>query len=139
MLDNLTNSLWNKFSEISGGEHNEFYTAVGGQMYDTQAPEVATFPYAVYSIISDVPDWTFSTYFDDVRVQFDLFSKENSAVEIDGIYTKLINLWDWCTLTISGNTHLWMRRELTRRFKESEVQASYFHYTIDYFIKTEKL
>ncbi len=135
MLDSLTNAIWAKFS---GDTNNDFYVAVGGRMFDTQAPETVTFPYCVYTIISDVPDWTFTTDFNDVRVQFDIFSKENSAVEIDGIYTKFLALWDWCTLTISGNTHLWMRRELTRRTRESEPQASYFHYTIDYMIKTEK-
>ena len=137
MIDNLTNSLYTKFSELIGGVHNPFYLAVDGRLYDTQAPENAVLPYAVYSVISDVPDWTFTTYFEDIRVQFDIFSKENSAVEIDGIYTKFLALWDWCSLTISNNIFLYMRRELVRRFRETEPQASYWHFSIDYMIKVE--
>jgi len=45
-------------------------------MYNTEAPQDAVFPYAVFSLISDVPEWTFSEDFENVLIQFNIFSKE---------------------------------------------------------------
>ena len=138
-MDDLTNALYAHFSELIGGVHNSFYLAVGGRLYDTQASETAAFPYSVYTVIDDVPIWSFTTFFEDTRIQFDIFSDNNSAVEIDGIYTKLKSLFDWCQLEIANNTFLYMRRELVRRFREAEPQASYWHYIIDYLVSMERI
>ena len=139
MLSLLT-ALYTKFTETIGGVHNDFYTIIGGRLYNTQAPETTSFPYVVYSIVSDVPSWNFFKYFfETVRVQFDLFSSTEDDAEIQDVYTKLRSLYDWGTLIIIGDTFISMHRELTRLTRESEPQASYWHYTVDFEIMMEHI
>ena len=135
---NLMTGVYSHFTKTTGGIHNSFYTAIGGRLYNTQAPETATLPYVVYTLISGVPSWNFSKYFfETIRIQFDIFSKTEDDAEVQDIYTKLNDLYNWTTLTINNNAFLYMRRELTRLTRESEPQASYWHYTVDYEIMTE--
>jgi len=58
-------------------------------LYNTQAPQDAVFPYAVFTLISDVPEWTFSEDFENVLVQFNIFSNTSSPVEICALYELL--------------------------------------------------
>ena len=127
--------MYTKFTETTGtpAAHNSFYTAISGRLYSTYAPETAILPYAVYTLISDVPSWNFNKYFfETVRIQFDIFSATEDDAEIQDLYTKLNDLYGWTTLTISNNEFLYMRRELTRLTRESETQASNWHYAVDY-------
>ncbi len=58
-------------------------------MYNTEAPQDAELPYAVFSLISDVPEWTFSENFENCLLQFNIFSNEISPVEICALYELL--------------------------------------------------
>jgi len=58
-------------------------------MYNTEAPQDAVFPYGVFSLISDVPDWTFSENFENCLLQFNIFSDKINPVEICALYDLL--------------------------------------------------
>jgi len=58
-------------------------------MYNTEAPQEAVFPYGVFSLVSDVPDWTFSENFENCLLQFNIFSDKISPVEICALYDLL--------------------------------------------------
>jgi len=105
-------------------------------LYKERAKQNATLPYAVFRIIINVPEWGFTNYYEKVRIQFDLYSKENSSSQVEDMYTNLKSLFDWCTLIVSGNTCLYMRRELARL--SSDPEDDYWHYVIDYEIMLEK-
>jgi hypothetical protein len=135
-MKNLKDAIYAKFIQDNGG-HNSFYTAIGGRLYYERAKQKATLPYAVYNLISDVPDWTFTTFFERARIQFNLYSSDNSDGEVEDMYTALKDLFDWCDLTtITGNVHLYMRRELARLSRDSEDDV--WDYQVDYEIMMEK-
>jgi hypothetical protein len=96
---------------------------VGGRIYLDQAPDNSTFPYVVFFIVSDVPEKTFSEDFENVLIQFSLFSASSGATEITTIYTDLKSLFDECSLSITGNTLVWMKRaNLTTMVDDITIQ-----------------
>ncbi len=58
-------------------------------MYNTEAPQAAVFPYCVFALVNGVPEFTFTENFEDCLIEFDLFSKERSPVEICNLFTLL--------------------------------------------------
>jgi hypothetical protein len=134
-MRNLTTALMTYFNKTEGGVHNSFWISITGKLRKEKAEQTDTLPYAVYHIISDVPSWTFSSDFEDVRIQFDLYSQLESSSQIEDMYTNLKALFDWCSLTVTGSTHLYMRRESARLTKDPE--DSVWHYSVDYTTKLE--
>jgi Protein of unknown function (DUF3168) len=115
-------------------------TDVGGRIYLDQAPEDANFPYVVCSVVSDVPERTFTELFEDIMLQFSLFSSSSGSGEIATIYADLNALFDECSFTITGNTLVWMRRaSLTTMTDDMTTPAGTVtlkHWAVDYSIKT---
>lgn len=85
------------------------YNDVGGRVYYDTA-DTNDLPYIVYSIVSAVPDKTFSELYHDVLIQFDLFSALSAGkTQITTMYADLISLLDECSLTITGYALVWCR------------------------------
>lgn len=126
------------FSKFSGSALD---TAIGGRLYKGAAPDGAEFPYAVYGLVSDIPDVAFSLHGEEARFQFDLFSSLSSSGEVEDMYTHLKALYDDCALTITNQTHIWMRRELAFLSVEDYTTPAgtqkVWHYAVDYMISTE--
>lgn len=91
---------------------NTFNTAIGGRFYFDEAPQKATFPFAVYYDISGDFDWTFSTNITTVIIQIRLLSKTSGAAEIEDLRTKLLALLEYksCTLTVSGFSFIYIKQ-----------------------------
>jgi len=100
---NFTTALYGEFSGSA------LAARIGSRLYKGRAPEGATFPYAVYTIISDVPERTFTEDFENVLVQFSLFSTESGTTEIEDMYSDLIALYDEPEFIIDGELLLWMQ------------------------------
>lgn len=132
----LSKAIVAKFKETTGGVHNSLYTLVSGQIYKERAKQKATTPYLVYHITT-VPDWNFCSEFERISVQFDIFSLDNSSEEIEDIFEALKTLFDWCSLSIVGYEHVYMKREVSRLIREPTDDE--WHYVIDYEILMEKL
>ena len=135
-MKNLSIALTTKFTETVGGLHNSLYLLIPNKLYKERAKQTAVLPYAVYHIVSDVPEWTFNTFFEKVRIQFDLYSDQESSSQVEDMYTALKALFDWCTLAITGNVHVYMRRELARLSRDPVDDC--WAYQIDYEIMTER-
>ena len=109
---------------------------IGTRLYKGRAPANATYPYIVYMTISDNPDYTFSEDFEDVVIQFSIFSSTSSSTEAEDIYTDLKTLYDECTMSITGQTLVWMVRQNAilmvedHTTKSGTIQA--WHYAVDY-------
>ena len=84
--------------EWGGEERNTFYAAVDGRMYLGEVPQGSVYPNATYKLIRNTNDWTFTDDFDNALIQFNLYSKSQSAVEITDTQTKLCLLYDDCGL-----------------------------------------
>ena len=115
---------------------------VGGRIYLDQAPDGAEFPYIIYFIVTNVPEKTFSEDYENILIQFSLFSSSSSATEITTMYTDLKALFDECSMTITDNTLIWFRREnLTTMIDDitvADATVSVKHYAVDYSLIVQK-
>jgi hypothetical protein len=111
-------------------------------LYKAQAPQATAYPYGVFLVVSSVPEKTFTESFEDVLLQFSLFSSSASSSEIEDAYLALIALFDECALTITGSTLVWMKRQQTTgamiedHTTPTGTQAVWALH-VDYEIKTE--
>jgi len=106
------------FTRFTG---SDFSSDIGGRMYSRYAPQGVTFPYAVVSIPVGLSDWMFVERFDDVDVQFNLFSQSTSEVEIGTMLTNLRARYDDTTLTVVGYTFLYMQHERSLALSDPEL------------------
>ena len=136
-MKNLTTAV---FAKCAVG--TSLYTAVGGRIYKGRAPETTVYPYVVFFVVTDVPGKTFTEDYEDVLFQFSLFSSTSGTTEVENMFTYLKALYDECSLTITGNTLVWMKRGNATLLAEEHTTASgtteVWHYAVDYSILMSK-
>lgn len=132
-MNALLTAIYNR-----GTDSSDFNTAVGGRLYAFKAPQEATFPYCVFHEISETYDFTMalSNEFEDILIQFNIFSDKNSPSEVGTICGYLKARFDWCALTVSGYTCLKMEREWAHRMYLSE--EAIWQYAVQYRCLLEK-
>lgn len=117
------------------------HTALGGRLYKGMAPDGVAYPYAVYLLVSDVSNPTFTEQLEDMTIQFSLFSSASSSGEVEDLFTALKALYDDCSLTVTGETLLWCQRENATLMVEDHTTpdgtVAVWHYAVDYNIKTQ--
>ena len=129
--ENLFKAIYSKATAAGN-----FNTAIGGRFYLSEAPKVVTFPYAVYHLISNVPDNYFGIEMHhSSRIQINLYDDDNSAAAgITDAFQYCTELFDDCTLTVTGDTFVHMERELD--FLNRDIEAGIWQYIIQYHILT---
>jgi len=129
---NLFKGIYGKLSGSALASH------IGTRMYPGRAPEEAVYPYIVYIVVSDVPNLTFSEDFEDVVIQFSIFSDNASSTEAHNIYADLKTLYDECTMTITSETLVWMIRQNAQLMVEDHTTRDgliqVWHYAVDYYM-----
>ena len=132
-MKNLTTAIYGRLSGSS------FSTAIGGRMYKSQAPENTEFPYAVYRVVTNTPERTFSEDYENTTIQFSLFSIASGTTEIENMFTTLKALYDEFPFTVSGGTLVWMRRYTTIFNVEDHTTATgtqrVWTYHVDFDVK----
>jgi len=119
MID-LLDAIIDKFDADSG--QGGLYDALGGRLYFDEAPQDPTFPYGAFKLVSDTHEATFTTGFENVLVQFDIFSEASGVSEAGEAEEDLWNLFDECALTIDNYTHVYMHRDFsTGPFRADDV------------------
>jgi hypothetical protein len=106
------------------------------RLYKGQGPAGAAFPYAVYFVVSDVPERTFTERYESVLVQFSLFSKASSSSEVEDMFAHLKALYDECAMSITGYTLIWMRMVNANLMVEDvetpDGTQQAWHYAVDF-------
>jgi len=82
-------------------------------LYGVSAPEDAECPYAVWSIPSAMPDWTFKENFEELTMQISVFTKDRSPLPAMALGKTLTELFDECALAVTGYTLIRMSRQPT--------------------------
>ena len=104
-------------------------------LWDTSAPQDTPYPFGVFQMISDVADYNFSDDFEDVLIQFKLFSDvSGSSIELIGMFNALIKVFDFAVMTVSGHKTVSMVRQTAEKLKIEDV----WQYTILYRLLLEK-
>lgn len=118
-------SIYGLFSAAPGGVHNALYAAIGDSLYNTGAPNTATFPLVTMSLISN----SVSQTMEKCRVQFSIFSQTPGDTEVLAIYDALTALFDNASLPNLGNAgNLGMERAHCVLMHEEPV----WHYVVEY-------
>lgn len=128
---NLTTAI---FGKMTAG--TDLYTDIGGRLYKGEAPEGAAFPYVVFFVVSDIPEYPGGKTIEQSLIQFSLFSATSSSLEVETMLTHLRALYDDCALTITSNTLIYFIREnLTTMRDEITTPAGtvgVWHYSQEY-------
>jgi hypothetical protein len=131
-MNNLLQAIMTKCSgsALSAG--------VGGRIFLDVAPDGTELPYVVLEIAGSAPQDTFTDAIEGVLIRFSLFSASPGATEITGIYANMKALFDYCTMTITGSTHIEMvRQSLTTMVDDITTPAGTVglkHWAVDYSI-----
>ena len=128
----LLNGIYSKFTGSTGA--GSLYALLGGRLRFSEARQKETYPYGVYHLISDVPEYTFRETIENALIQFNLFDDDSSATDINTAFTALTTLYDWATISIDGYTSVYMQRELSYLLRESDV----WNYMIQYRLVFQK-
>ena len=129
-MNALFTGIYSKFSndtDLSG--------AVTG-LYLSEAPQNVAFPYAVYFMVSDTHDWQFVEEFEEVLIQFNIFSESASIAEAGTILGYLKTLYDDCALTVSGYDHIYMQREFIYSYRDADAMT--WAYSVQYRVYLKK-
>lgn len=104
-------------------------------LYHVQAPDDAVFPYCVFTLVSDMPEGTFSEDFENCLLQFNLFSDiKSDSTEVCDLFELLKTAFDLLDLTVAGYTTVSFTRGLANLLKIEDV----WQYTVTYRIILQK-
>ena len=131
----LFDAIRSRFLATEQGAQTDLYNDLKGQLYFTQASQKATFPYCVYTPISHMYEFQFIENFENIVIQFSIFSLDASAENIEKYFEDLKVLYDWCNLTIDGYRHVYMRRGQSRLLRDDRA----WHRITDYRCYIEKI
>lgn len=125
--------------------HNDFYNAVGGRFFDARSYqytdtdyESETYPYSDVDIISAVPSWDYSTDYEEIIFQINLYAETSTS--IDDVFAKWTALVEpdpgdpWVTLTITGYTQISLKRNFAERGIDEDDK---WYYVIQYTLLME--
>ena len=123
------------------GSSGDFYDAIGGRLYLVKAPQGATFPFAVYDLITATDELDFSEENETFQIQFDIWTQKaasNSMDEAGDILGYLKTVYDDCDLTVDGWRALSMVRDFVVPNNDFSQDPPVLGYSVQYTIELEK-
>ena len=109
--------------------------ALTNGLHNAEAPQGTEYPYIVFSYPSGVPDWTFSSDERELVIQFNIHDNNTSVVNVNLIYKALHDLFDWCTLSITGWNLTYMKEILENRVRVDDK----WQYVLQFKIRIQKI
>jgi len=118
------------YSKATGGA-NDFTTALGGRIYFGEAIQRAQMPYAVFSMVSTVPEYFLRFRHEEVLMQFNIFDESRSANNVATYAGYCKALFDDCAMTVTGYTLIIFEREQERILRHDMLENTWL-YNIQY-------
>ena len=120
------------YSHFQTTSATSFYNGIGGRMFLEYAPEGTQFPYAVYSLDSNMHDWQFNTDYEDALITFHLFA--NDETEVLDLEKKLRDAYDEADFAVTDHTLLKFRfdNEWLNVHPEMIPNQDIWQYTVQY-------
>lgn len=117
-------------------------TAVSGNCFSGQAPARTAFPYVTWFNIPNGVEYLFNGVIESFQVQFDIFAESDSDLDVATIGGYLTALFDDCSLSISGWTHIMMKRLMSPEITTEDITtraglSTVKHWSVDYEIQAE--
>jgi len=126
------------YTYFAAGSAGSLYTSVGGRFYLTEAPQGATLPYIVYSMVSEIPEYWFGDMIHETfTLQFSIFSSSPSSTEALNIYTYLSAYFDDHIISITGYSGLKFERSFVLPLMR-DAEDGVWHQPVEYTVLLEK-
>ena len=135
-MNALFAGIWDHFSATTT---TGFYNDVSGRMYNYKAPQRATFPYCVYFPVSGLDDIDFGEEREEILMQFNIFSQNNSALEAGTLLESLKTMFDDCSLTVTGWNHIEFSRNLIYPNGDYSQNPPIHGYSVEFDVMLEKI
>ena len=140
-MNALFTGLYVRYNDASA-ESVALRASLTNGLFAYEPPQGTEFPYVTYFLVSDVPWDRLVERGEDALIQFDIFSKKSTttvdpATEACELYDLLDAVYDECYLTITGYTHVSIKREFAELPPPDE--DSVYQYSITYRILIEKI
>jgi hypothetical protein len=91
-------------------DHNAFWNAMGGRMYEDEADDGVDHPYAIYSIISAPKDRVFQGEYTDTLLQLSIFCPKMTTTDKYNAYYHAYDLYNEKSLIVTGSTTIIMHQ-----------------------------
>lgn len=122
-MQTLFNAIYARFTTLKAA------SAIGDatDMYNTEAPSDAVFPYIVFSLVSDVQDFDSDSLFEDTLIQFNIFSDNSSTIQVCEIFKALKGVtiegtgYDFFQLVVDDYNTLQLKRDNSNLTKVKKV------------------
>jgi hypothetical protein len=111
---------------------SNFKTAIGGRFYLHEAPQAATFPFAVYTMVSLDPEYYLGgNQLLRPYIQLSIFSNDIGATEVTTIWGYMCSRFDDAAINVTGYGTVEFRRSQSRLLRDPEP-VNIWHYATDY-------
>lgn len=107
-----------------------------GGLWLEEVPQKTAFPYTTFHFISGRPEYTFTENMESFTIQFNIWSDSKSSATVLDIFDKLIAVFDWCSLTITGYTSIYMERISNNLMKNEDNTV--WQQTVIYNVEAKK-
>lgn len=107
--------------------------ALDGKLYLAEVPRETRLPYAVYTLVSVTPEYTFSDTHERVSIQVDLFAGTHE--EAVALYEGLRDTFDDCRLEVAGYRFGKMERVQAQEVKEPH----FWRWITEYIVTLEEV
>lgn len=107
-----------------------------GGLWRERVPQRHSYPFIVMHHISGGQLDTFGNSIEHITIQFNVYDNSANDDKIDSIGSALMSLFDWCTLSITGYTHVVMERVFNQSFHNDEEDV--WQNVIQYRIEAQK-
>lgn len=117
---------------------NSLNTALSGRLYPHEGPQRATFPYATYHKIYGGNDYNFTDDFENIGIQFSLFSDSNDPEEVNTLYGYLKTLFDDAALSVTGYSVVKCQRVDDTLLRDAEQMTWAYHVDYDVMLRKDR-
>jgi len=109
-----------------------------GGLHRETVPQNVKYPFTVMHNTDGRPRDTFGARIENHTIQFNIYSDTASDDTVDDIFDKLSTAFDYCALTITGYTHVIMRRVFNQSFFNEAEDSRVWQYVVRYEIEMQK-
>jgi len=115
---NLTKAIYGKLSGSALSAH------IANRLFKIYAPEGTSYPYAVYFVVNDIPEYPGGKTIEKFDIQFSLFSSLPGSTEIESMLTDLWTLYDDVVLTVDDYLPIYFIRGALAEMREDHTTPS---------------
>jgi len=92
-------------------------------IYNTDAPSKAVFPYVVMRLISDSSEWTFTENDENCLIQFNIYSSSSDSGEACDLFQAIKDSFDFVDIPIENYESVSLTREPGAALNRWEVEG----------------